>query len=80
MPSWEKASEDYCTKTIADLGKQTDLFAQSKKFSPMVNAVLDHLKTSKFFKCLSVLTVLTILRCQLQLSEKSISTCWDWGQ
>ena len=56
MPSWERASEDYCTKTIADLGEQTDLFAQSRKFSPTVNAVLDYLKASKYFKCSSFVT------------------------
>ena len=56
MPSWEKTNENYCTKTIADLGEQTDLVAQSKKFNPMVNAILDYLKTNKYFKCPSVLT------------------------
>lgn len=48
--SWERAKADACTKAIADLGERTDLFAQIKKLSPAVNAVLDYLKTGKYIR------------------------------
>jgi len=48
--SWERANADSCTKAIANLGEQTDLFAQSKKHSPAVNAVLDYLKAGKYIR------------------------------
>ncbi|KAL9044405.1 MAG: hypothetical protein Q9214_002455 [Letrouitia sp. 1 TL-2023] len=47
--AWERASEDYCTKTVTDLAEQTDLVAQSRKYSPVVNAVLDYLKADISF-------------------------------
>lgn len=46
--SWERANESLCEQAIADIGARTDLYAQSKEFSPLVNSVLKHLKTGKF--------------------------------
>ncbi|PVH90945.1 hypothetical protein DM02DRAFT_664503 [Periconia macrospinosa] len=47
--AWERASAKVCEQAIADIGPQSDLFIQAKKYSSSVNTILTRLKKESSF-------------------------------